>query len=121
MASFFEEYQKEADDIRHQSFVDWRERVLRVEDLSTCRKAPNAEQEQAENAEWLKTYNGWAHENPQGHLKRLKKELDREYFCIMNKVPYEPSFIGGLPGYWEYRKENLEIAFHNNRQRLPNE
>jgi hypothetical protein len=39
----------------------------------------------------------------------------------MNKVPYEPSFIGGLPGYWEYRKENLEIAFHNNRQRLPNE
>jgi hypothetical protein len=121
MASFFEEYQKEADDMRHQSFVDWRERVLRVEDMSDGRKSFDPEQEQAENVEWLKTYNGWAHENPQGHFKRLKKELDREYFCIMNKLPYEPSFIGGLPGYWEYRKENLEIAFHNNRQRLPNE
>lgn len=121
MASFFEEYQKEADDIRHQSFVDWRERVFRVEEPIVKFKEQKDAEEKKHNEECLKTFNQMAHNNPEWHLREMAKELEREMFCLMNKIPYEPGWIGGLPGYWDYRKKHAEQWILKTRERLPNE
>lgn len=123
MPAFFEEYQRENNDMRRQAFVDWRERYLRVEDSHAGQKTK--EQKEAEEREHdkacLENFNKMAHENPEWHLKRMAKELEHEMFCLANRLPYSPTYKNGLPGYWDYRKEHGDQWILETRERLPNE
>ena len=121
MPSTWPEIQKEYDDMRHQSFVDWRERVLRVEEPIIKSKEQKDSEEKAHNEECLKVFNEMVHNNPEWHLREMANELEREMFFLMNKIPYEPGWEGGLPGYWDYRKEHGEQWILKTRERLPNE
>lgn len=123
MPAFFEEYQREDNDMRHQAFVDWRERYLPVEDVNALQKTK--EQKEAEEIEIKKARYSRViemfHNNPEFHFKEMAKELEHEMFCLMNKRPYTPTYIDGLPGYWDYREKNAERWILETRERLPNE
>jgi hypothetical protein len=123
MPAFFEEYQRENNDMRRQAFVDWRERFLRVEDSHAGQKTK--EEKEAEKQANMKIANKQLiemfHNNPQLHFKELAKELEHEMFCLMNKRPYTPRYIDGLPGYWDYRKEHGDHWILETRERLPYE
>lgn len=122
MPAFKEEYQKELDDMRRQSVSDWRERVLRVEE-PVVKTKEQKEREQAEfSRECLENFNRMAHENPEWHFDLLARELERETFCLMNKLPFTPGWKDGLPGYWDYRQQKADNWILNKkRERLPNE
>lgn len=121
MPAHRDEYQKEDDDIRRQALSDWRERVLRVEEPFTKSKEQREAEEKAHDAECLKNFIQMTHENPEWHLQEMAKELDREVFCLANKLPYEPSWKNGLPGYWDFRQKHGEEWILKTRERLPNE
>jgi len=112
---------REEDDMRRQAVSNWKERVLRVEEpLSKSQKQKEVE-EQAFEKECLEKFIEMAHNNPEWHLREMAKELDKEIFCHLNKIPYEPSYKNGLPGFWEYRKQNAGHWILDKRQRLQDE
>jgi len=115
------EYRKEDDDMRRQEVRDWYERVLRFEEPFVKNKEQKEAEEKAHDAECLKNFMSLAHDNPEWHLREMAKELKREMFCLMNRIPYEPGWNNGLPGYWDYRQQHGEEWMLNTRQRLPNE
>lgn len=122
MPSTRDEISKEYDDIRHQAFVDWRERYYRVEE-QVIKTKEQIEKEEAEfYAECLKTYIEHIHNFPECHFRDLARELRHEMFCLMNGRPYEPTrFKNGHPGYWDYRAQNAETWILKTRERLPDE
>ena len=121
MPAFREEYLQEEDDIRRQSLNDWKERVLRVEEPFVKSKEQKEAEEKAHNAECLKNFIQMAHDSPEWHLGYMSQELEWETFCLLNKIKYEPSWAGGVPGYWNYRQLHGEEWMLRTRQRLPNE
>lgn len=121
MPAFFEEYQRENNDMRHQAFVDWRERYLRVEEPFIKTKEQKEAEQKAHDEECLKNLLAMIHDNPEWHFREMAKELEHEMFCLMNKRPYTPRYIGGLPGYWDYRKEHGDKWILETRERLPYE
>lgn len=121
MPAFKEEYQQEESDMRRLAVSDWKERVLRVEEPFIKSKEQKEAEERAHDAECLENFIQMAHDNPEWHLKYMAEELEHEYFCLANKRKYEPSWRGGIPGYWDFRKQHAQEWILNTRQRLPNE
>jgi len=121
MPAFREEYMREEDDMRRQSVSDWKERVLRVEEPFIKSQEQKEAQEKAFQKECLEKFIEMAHNNPELHLRIMAKELERETFCHLNKIPYEPGHTNGIPGYWEYRQQNAEHWILDKRKRLPDE
>ena len=91
MDSQCDSYKKAESDHNRQSFESWKERLMRVEDfISHPPKKKN------EIEEGLKNFISMAHENPKWHQDYMFKELEWETFCLVNKLPYEPSIINGI-------------------------
>jgi hypothetical protein len=121
MPAFNEEYMREEDDMRRQAVSDWKERVLRVEEPLIKSQEQKEAEAKAFNKECLEKFIEMAHNNPEWHFRIMAKELEKETFFHLNKIPYEPSYINGLPGYWEYRQQNAEHWILDKRKRLPDE
>lgn len=121
MPSFKEEYRQENADMMRQEVSDWKERVLRVEEPFIKTKEQKAKEEAEFSRECLENFNRMAHENPEWHMEMMARELERETLCHINKMPFEPGWKNGLPGYWNYRQENAEHWILSKRERLPNE
>ena len=104
-----------------QSIEDWKERVLRVEEPFIKTKERKEAEEKAHDEKCLKNLLAMIHENPEWHFQEMARELERETFAVINRIPYEPGYRGGLPGYWDYRQKHGEKWILNTRERLPNE
>lgn len=116
-------YRKGDADHARQSFLDWKERIIRNEDLWKDLKTPQQieDENKRKELESLAVFVEMAHRNPQWHISYMFKELEWETFCLMNKHPYKPSWIGGVPGYWEYRERKAPEWVRKSRERLRNE
>lgn len=121
MPAFREEYQREENDMRRQSVSDWKERVLRVEEPNTKTKEQKEAEAKKQAKECLENFIQMAHDSPEWHLGYMSQELEWETFCLLNKIKYEPSWRGGVPGYWDFRKQHAQEWILNTRERLPNE
>lgn len=121
MPAFREEYQKEDDDMRRQIVSNWYERVVRVEEPFVKTKEQKEAEQKAHDKKCLETFMEMAHQNPEWHFQEMARELEKETFALKNRIPYEPGYREGLPGYWEYRKKHGEKWILNTRERLPNE
>lgn len=121
MPSFKEEYQREENDMRRQVVSDWKERVLRVEEPFIKSKEQKDLEAKKHQQECLENFIKMAHDNSEWHLKYLAEELEREMFYLMNRKKYEPSWKGGVPGYWDFRKQHAQEWILNTRERLPSE
>ena len=121
MDSQCDSYKKAESDHNRSSFESWKERLLRVEEPFIKSKERKEEEERAHNAECIKTFIQMAHDSPEWHLGYMSQELEWETFCLLNKIKYEPSWRGGVPGYWDFRKQHAQEWILNTRERLPNE
>ena len=115
------EYLQEDNDMRRQQARDWYERVMRVEEPFVKTREQKEAEQKAHDKKCLETFMEMAHQNPEWHFQEMARELEKETFALINRIPYEPGYRGGLPGYWDYRQKHGEKWILNTRERLPNE
>lgn len=115
------EYRKEDDDMRRQEVRDWYERVLRFEEPFVKTKDQKEAEEKVRDEKCHQTLLALIHDNPEWHFEAMQRELERETFCLINRIPYEPGWKNGLPGYWDYRQKHGEEWILKTRERFPRE